>query len=157
MREPHRSPLTKADLPEIIQRYRAGESMLTIAKESCVKSRQLYNWVMAEAGEEYQAIQTECLLNRVSDADDMLMKAEDMLQVARAREIARYSRMDLERRRPHLYGPKQEIKQDTTITVIVQRQTPQPVVGEAILLNEPSYPQTGDESQVIDKTDELQK
>jgi hypothetical protein len=36
--------------------------------------------------------------------------------------------MDFERRRPKLYGPKQEIQTDSKITVIVQRQTPLQVV-----------------------------
>jgi hypothetical protein len=118
------SLLTKADLPEIVQRYRQGESLAAIATESRVCARSLYNWILAEHGPEYQAIQTECLLNRVADADAQLEQSTDKFQIMRAREIARFSRMDLERRRPQLYGPKTEVKQDTTITVIVQREPP---------------------------------
>ncbi len=118
--------LTKQDLPEIIKRYRAGESMLNIAKDSTVKARQLYNWLLDELGPDYEKIQTECLINRIADADQRLEESSDALQVSRAREIARYARMDFERRRPHLYGPKQEIKQDTSVTVIVQMVAPEP-------------------------------
>ncbi len=120
--------LTKQDLPEIIQRYRSGESMLSIAKDSAVKSRQLYNWMLNELGPDYETIQTECLINRIADADQQLEESADMLQVTRARDIARYARMDFERRRPHLYGPKQEIKQDTSITIIIQKAEPITVI-----------------------------
>ena len=114
---PH--PLT---IPEVIARYRTGESMLSIAQDSPVKARQLYNWILKEVGEEqYRDIQTECLMNRVADADTDLLKAEDTVQVARAREVARFARFDLERRRPALYGPKQEVNSSQRITIIVQR------------------------------------
>ncbi len=138
--------LTKADLPEIIQRYRNGESMLSIAKDSAVKSRQLYNWILNELGPDYDKIQTECLINRIADADQMLEESRDALQVTRAREIARYARMDFERRRPHLYGPKQEIKQDTSVTVIVQTVSPEPFT-----INAQADTPTGCGSDLIEK------
>jgi hypothetical protein len=146
--------LTKADLPEIIQRYRSGESMLTIAKNSRVQSRQLYNWVMAEAGEEYAAIQTECFLNRIADADEMLLFAQDAVQVTRAREIARFARMDLERRRPHLYGQKQEMNVNNAITVIVQRGGPTTSGSEANVLETHNYQQVGSSPQDVESTKE---
>lgn len=113
--------LTVHDLPEIVQRYRKGESMLTIAAESLVCARTLYRWMLTTLGPEaYYEIQTECLLNRVADADVMLMQAQDSCQVARAREIARFARFDLERRRPEQWGQKQP-DQSTKIMVIVNR------------------------------------
>jgi hypothetical protein len=123
--------LTKADLPEIIQRYVNGESMQTLAREASMHRMTLYRWMLSEIGDKnYHALVTDCLINRIADADDSLMNAPTMCDIARAREIARYARMDFERRRPNLYGPKQEIKTDLSITVIVQRETPQPVVIE---------------------------
>lgn len=121
-------------LPDIIQRYLNGESMLELSKEAKTHSRTLYRWMLTYCGPEYDEIITHCLANRIADADELLQSAEDRCQVARAREIAKFARMDFERRRPKLYGPKQEIQQDSTITVIVQRQmtpTPLQVVGEA--------------------------
>ena len=125
---PTQKTLTKADLPEIIQRYRKGESLQAIAAESPVKVRQLYNWIFQELGPDYAEVQTECFLNRVADADAALEKGGDAVQIARARETARFARMDLERRRPHLYGQKMETKSDTTITVIVQRAPDPPTI-----------------------------
>jgi hypothetical protein len=75
---------------------------------------------------------TDALITRVAEADSQLDEAVDTCGIARAREHMKYSRMDLERRRPKLYGPKQEIQTDSKITVVVQRQTPQPVVGETV-------------------------
>jgi transposase-like protein len=123
---------TPPTLPDIIQRYLNGESMQEIAKESRTASRTLYRWMLTDAGPEYDNIITNCLTNRIADADELLDSAQDSCQVARAREIAKFARMDFERRRPKLYGPKQEIQTDSKITVIVQRQTPLQVVGSTV-------------------------
>lgn len=126
--------LTKQDLPDIIQRYLAGESLQAIAKDSAVHVRTLYRWMLSGCGDDqYQQLVTNCLVNRVADADEALATGEDACQIARAREQARFARMDLERRRPHLYGPKTEVKQDhkISITIEVLPPTPQPVVIEA--------------------------
>ncbi len=99
----------KPDLPDIIRRYRSGESMLDIAPDYKVASRTLYRWLLGGLGDaDYHDVVTDCLVNRVSDADDELRQASDACQVTRAREIARFARMDLERRRPGLYGQKSE-------------------------------------------------
>lgn len=110
------------DLPDIIQRYLNGESIQELATYSRTHTRTLYRWMLTNCGAQYDSIITECLTNRIADADDLLANATDSCQIARAREIARFARMDFERRRPKLYGPKQEIATDNTITVIVQRQ-----------------------------------
>ena len=139
--------LTKQDLPEILQRYASGESLQEIAKESRTHVRTLYRWMLGGIGDaNYHELVTDCLVNRVAEADEKLAEGSDACHIARAREMARFARMDLERRRPHLYGPKQEIKHDTSITVHVHRSTPQPVVVEAVR-NELS---TVVEAQVID-------
>lgn len=113
--------LTKADLPEIIQRYRNGESMQDLATESPVSTRTLYRWMLLHLGEgEYQQAISELLADRVAEADFMLLSAKDQCQIARAREVARFARMDLERRRPELYGQKQQMEVKK-ISVIVDR------------------------------------
>jgi hypothetical protein len=120
---PTAGSLTTDDLPQIVERYRNGESLQELAKGSPVVHRQLYNWMLNGLGDvQYEQIVTECLINRIADADQKLEEGCDSIHIARAREMSRYARMDFERRRPHLYGPKQEVKTDTTITVIVQRE-----------------------------------
>lgn len=119
--------LTKADLPEIIRRYANGESLLDLGREAKKNKTTLYRWMLAGLGDkDFEDVVTNCLVNRVADADEMLEKAPDQCNVARAREIARFARMDLERRRPHLYGPKQEIKSESSLTIIIQRGVPEP-------------------------------
>lgn len=122
---------TNPNIPDIVQRYLNGESMLDIAKDSPAHPRTLYRWMLAECGEQYDEIVTTALTNRIADADVSLLTSVDSCQVARAREIAKFARMDLERRRPKLYGPKQEITHQG-VTVVVNRSAPQPVVVESV-------------------------
>lgn len=88
---------TDQGIPEIAEKY--GVSRGTI-----------YNWMLGELGpKQYQDLVTKALVARVRKADELLEVASDPLNIARAREMARFARMDLERRRPQLYGQKQEV------------------------------------------------
>ena len=116
-------------VPDLIQRYLNGESIQSLADDSQHCFRTIYRWLLKEAGPDYESIQTDALISRIADADYELQNARDKVSVARAREQGRFARMDFERRRPKLYGPKQEIAVDEKITVIVQRHpTPQDIV-----------------------------
>lgn len=106
-------------LPEIVTRYLNGESLQQLATESKVHARTLYRWMLSESGPDYDQLITDCLINRIADSDMQLESATDNCQIARAREQAKFSRMDFERRRPKLYGPKQELDSQTTIQVII--------------------------------------
>ena len=106
-------------LPDIIQRYLNGESTQALAKEYQTCFRTIYNWMLSEAGDQYEHLITQALIGRIADADQQMELARDSMQIARAREMAKFARMDFERRRPKLYGPKQEIQQDSTIRVII--------------------------------------
>lgn len=124
-RKPLRAEVVSA-LPEVIKRYRKGESVAEIAKERRVSRRTIYNWLLAGIGDEaYHDLVTECLVARVCDADEELEAARlsgDSVRVTAAQHTARYARMDLERRRPGLYGPKQEVKHSNaapTFTVVL--------------------------------------
>jgi transposase-like protein len=96
-------------IPSYVQRYIDGESIQDIAKDHQVAARTIYRWIMSELGDGYQQVVTNVLVGRVADADMALEQAADVCQIARAREQARFARMDLERRRPHLYGVRQQI------------------------------------------------
>jgi hypothetical protein len=115
-------------LPEIIQRYLNGESMQQLATEARVNRLTLYRWMLAYTGTEYDHLITDALITRIADADQSLDDAEDNCSIARAREHMKYSRMDFERRRPKLYGPKHEMEIDNKITVVINRLGPQQVV-----------------------------
>jgi uncharacterized membrane protein len=111
------------DLPEIVSRYMAGESMQVLAKECGTYRKKLYRWMLSElGGEKYREVVTECLITRIADADALLEDAKDAVEIARAREIARFARMDFERRRPTLYGVKQEVRHtiEPRLTIIAE-------------------------------------
>jgi hypothetical protein len=98
------APLTKADLPEVVQRYLQGASLRELAAEYQSNWWTLYRWLLTYDGEEYRELVTNALCARVANADLDLDTASDKCSIARAREKARFSRMDLERRRPREYG-----------------------------------------------------
>jgi len=97
-------------LPEIVRRYASGESVQTLAAETGVHRATLYRWMLAGVGDvQYHDLVTRCLVQRVADADRALAAAREPCDIARAREVARFARMDLERRRPALYGQQQRL------------------------------------------------
>ena len=98
-------------LPEAVRRYAGGASLRALAKEYGVSRSTLYRWLFTEmGGEEYRGLVTDCLVARIAEADEGLEDADSLLEVTKRRDIARFARMDFERRRPALYGPKQEVK-----------------------------------------------
>ncbi len=124
--------LSPPPLPDIIQRYVNGESVRTLAEECAVSRQTIYNWIFSGVGDEhYEHTVSAVMIRRIADADQELETAACMFDLARAREKMKFTRMDFERRRPKLYGIKQDLNIDNQITVIVQRSTPQPVVIEA--------------------------
>lgn len=119
---PSDSSDTLSPLPEILSRYLSGESVQVLAHESSVSRQTIYNWLLAGVGDrDYFDLITQGLVNRIADADEAIENSATMFDIARAREMARFSRMDFERRRPQLYGPKQT-DSSTKILVIVNRE-----------------------------------
>ena len=107
-------------LPDIIRRYAAGEPIPNLASELNVHRATLYRWMLAGVGDQqYGDLVTHCLVQRVAEADEKLESAATVCDIARAREMARYARMDLERRRPNLYGAKQ-LEQAPSIQILIQ-------------------------------------
>ncbi len=113
--------LSKDDVPMVVQRLLEGESLNQIAKDR-VGWRMLYQWMLSGIGDQkYRDLVTDVLCARVADADLELLNASDKVNVARARELTRFMRFDLERKRPAEYGPKQHVQEDKTVTIIVNR------------------------------------
>lgn len=107
-------------IPDLVQRYLNGESIQSIADNTQHCFRTIYKWLLKDCGPDYESIQTDALIARIADADYELARASDKVSVARARELAKLARMDFERRRPKLYGMKQELTTDNTIRVIIE-------------------------------------
>lgn len=105
-----------ADMPAVLQRFTEGESLADIAHTYHVSRQAIYQWILGGLGDDsHHELVTKALTSRVADADGTLEGAESALDIARARERMRFTRMDLERRRPALYGAKPAV--DVTINV----------------------------------------
>lgn len=107
-----RGALANIDPQPILERIQAGEGLRAIALSLGVSNVGLRAWLLRTEGEQYHEVVTCALAQRVAEADEMLEAAEDVVSIARAREIARYSRMDFERRRPALYGQQTKVTHD---------------------------------------------
>jgi hypothetical protein len=70
-------------------------------------------------GSDHTLLVTQSLTSRIANADDRLETADNALDLARAREMARNARLDLERRRSSLYGQKQEITHNVTPVLVI--------------------------------------
>jgi transposase-like protein len=139
---------------QVIQEYIAGRSVQDIAAQHGVDRGIIYDWMLADLGpEQYQQLITRALVARVRRADEQLETAEQPHHIARARETAKFARMDLERRRPQLYGQRQQIEinmgdlgqriaEAMQRTALVAESTPQDVVVEGKCLSLPSNKQT---------------
>lgn len=96
-----------AVMRDILTRYSEGETLDRLASDHRVSRATVYNWLLGGSVDVSHAeLVTLALTARVERADRALEEARDALDVSRARERARFSRMDLERRRPNLYGPR---------------------------------------------------
>jgi hypothetical protein len=91
---------------DFLARLYAGQSLRDVANALGVSRQAVHAWMLRESGDAYHEAITAALVQRVADADERLDEAQDAVDIARAREQARFARMDLERRRPALYGAK---------------------------------------------------
>ena len=138
---------TATDLPDLIRRYADGEQLQALAKEAGVHRVTLYRWMLGGLGDKHHAdLVTDCLVARISEADAELEGAVDSCSVTRAHARARFARMDLERRRPNLYGAKQEVSVSHSVSVdaglvglagdLLRRRAPDVVDVEALPVDE---------------------
>ena len=117
-------PQDDASIKAAIEAYRDGKTCEQLATDYGVSLQAVYSWLLGDlGGPEHDLLVTQALTARIAKADASLDAAPSPLELARAREQARNSRQDLERRRPRLYGQKQEI----TLTV-------QPVLNIAVVV-----------------------
>lgn len=98
---------------DALERYAQGVSIQVVAKEAGLTRAIIYRWMLAHAGPEYEDIVTRALVRRIAEADERMEAAEGPVDIARAREQARFARMDYERRRPALYGQRSHVTVET--------------------------------------------
>ena len=117
---PREGPERDKTLAAALQAYSEGFTLTEIAETHQVSKQAMRAWLLNEVPEQYHKTQTAGLLQRIAEADDGIdyaLEHRDVIVLACAREQGKFARMDLERRRPHLYGQKQFIDQTVTVTV----------------------------------------
>lgn len=101
--------LKHLDPESVLSELESGASLRQIASRIGCSNVGLRAWLLRCDDERYHQVVTTALTIRVAEADEALETADDAVSIARAREVARFSRMDYERRRPTLYGTKPAI------------------------------------------------
>jgi transcriptional regulator with XRE-family HTH domain len=99
------------------ERIANGEKLDDIAKDLGVSKQSVSLWLLDECPEQYRDAQRRGLIRRIVDADDSLDRASDPLDLARARERARFARWDAERRLPKLFAQRQVVDVQVTVGV----------------------------------------
>lgn len=107
--------LANVDPKPILDQILDGRSLRNIAADLNVSNVALRAWLLREDREQYHEAITAALAQRVAESDENLDAADDAISIARARESARFARMDFERRRPALYGPKQQVTHEVGV------------------------------------------
>jgi hypothetical protein len=125
-------PLSDKDLQtfQLIERYRSGEKINALAEELGLTGQALrkrfriccYNY--AGTDRMYKDLVRFVVLNKLVDTEDNLESSADNVAVARARESLKHAEWLCASLLPDRFAPKREIKQDTTVRVVVERRKP---------------------------------
>lgn len=86
-----------------------GKTLAEIGQEFGVSLSAVHQFLLGNVPEKYRALQERGLIARITEADEKLENASNHLEVARAREIAKFRRWDAERRLKSLFAPSQEV------------------------------------------------
>lgn len=101
------APLKDADPEAVLDRYLAGETSPEIAKSLGVTKQALSHWLIQNAEVQWKSAQLVKALNRKDEAEELMDKASNALDLARAREQLRGAQWDLERVCRRIYGQDQ--------------------------------------------------
>lgn len=95
-----------------------GKSLSQIALDTGVDDSQLRVWLLRSVPDEYKELQELGLIQKIIDADKELASASNILEMHIADRKCKYARFDAERRLPHLFSLKQEIKHSGEVKVV---------------------------------------
>ena len=96
---------------DLLTRYLKGETPEQMSRETGASKAALYYFLFGGLDDvAHWSLITQALTARMAHADEMLETAEGSIEISRAREMARFYRMDFERRRPHLYGQQSRLE-----------------------------------------------
>ena len=98
------APLKNVDPKDVLDRYLAGETGPQIAQSLGVTKQALSHWLSNTAETEWKSAQFVKAWNLKEEADELVKKADNPLDLARAREMLRSAQWDLERVCRRIYG-----------------------------------------------------
>lgn len=98
---------------EIIERVRRGERLIDIGKDYGYTTHAAISKYLA-SDPEYQAAREDGLAAKMDIREDALSQAQDMVTVAREKELLSHARWRAERECPRRWGSKQEINVNNT-------------------------------------------
>lgn len=127
------------DTSSILDRLKAGERAVDIAKDLGVSHVALYAFLLRHSPEEWKAISAGKALARIEQAEHDMDAAEDQVAIAKARESHRMGAWAVERVARSIYGETKNGSGDITVQVLIQRgDGEQPVaVGASISHDQP--------------------
>jgi len=149
----------QAVMVDILSRYANGDNLDMLADEHGVSRATIYLWLLGGTVDSTHAeLVTAALTSRAMRADRALDEAKTAIDVARAREQARFARLDLERRRPAIYGQQSklvhEVGPQLAERLLASQQRVKDVVidGEAVVVPELPGGLTSATAPTIDPT-----
>lgn len=95
-----------------------GTSLMQTCRDHGVPFETLRGWLLRAVPDEYRELQEIGLIQRILDCDQELDDAATLIDVQRADKKAKYARWDAERRLPHLFSQKQEIKHSGEVKTV---------------------------------------
>lgn len=101
------APLSKLNPKDILELYLAGQTSPEIAKGLGVTPQALSYWLLSKAEDDWRAAQLVKAITRKDKADELLERADNPLDLTRAREMLRSAQWDLERVCRRIYGQDQ--------------------------------------------------
>ena len=140
------APLKDVDPKDVLQRYLAEESSDSIAKHYGVTRAALSLFMLRTAENEWKDAQVTKALIRKERAEDLMDKADNALDLTRAREQLRSAQWDLERVCRRIYGQDSPPAHVVPIQINIGIRRAEQQSGAAI--------ESGAEVEIVSKTNE---
>jgi hypothetical protein len=118
------APLKDVKPNDVLERYLAGETGPQIAQSLGVTKQALSHWLITNAEDEWKSAQLVKALTRKDEAEELMDKAANPLDLARAREQLRGAQWDLERVCRRIYGQDvAQVAQAVQININLRRES----------------------------------
>jgi hypothetical protein len=115
----------------LIERWRKGEKSLLelseeigLTKEGLRRRFKSLSYRYSGSDKYYNELVKEVLVNKLLDDEEELRNSDTQIAATRGRDLLRHSEWLAERLMPDRFAPKREVRQDTTVRVVVERRKP---------------------------------